>query len=75
LNWDSDQPPRRYEVRLARRSVRSLADLQLYYRLFEIGRSLVERLIVVARILGWRLRKVKFTASITSARNMPTFRK
>jgi mRNA interferase RelE/StbE len=29
LNSASDQPPRRYEVRLARRVVRSLADLQL----------------------------------------------
>ena len=28
MNSGSDQPPRRYEVRLARRVVRSLADLQ-----------------------------------------------
>ncbi|MFM7454256.1 MAG: type II toxin-antitoxin system RelE family toxin [Cyanobium sp.] len=28
MNSSSDQPPRRYEVRLARRAVRSLADMQ-----------------------------------------------
>ena len=28
MNSGSDQPPQRYEVRLARRAVRSLADLQ-----------------------------------------------